>query len=74
MSISWFVISTPPKAETGSASRASFQLSTKVFLLAIPHALLCFITINVVSSNSEIKLTAASTSNRLLYDNSLPCN
>mgnify|MGYP003999958999 CR=1 FL=1 len=69
-----FVIKTPPNAETGSAARASFQQSISLLLLAIPQALLCFITMKVFSENSEIKLTAASTSSRLLYESSFPFN
>ncbi len=44
--------------------------------IANPQGLLCFKIANVGSSflNSPIKFTAASTSNKLLYDNSFPCN
>ena len=40
----------------------------------MPHALLCFKIANVGAVKSDNKFTAASTSNKLLYDNSLPFN
>ena len=71
-SIFLFEIRIPPKEETGSADKASKYAFLIESLLAIPHALLCFNIAKVVSSNSEIRFTAASMSSRLLYDNSFP--
>ena len=69
-----FAIKTPPKAEVGSPAKASKYASFMVFLVAKPQALLCFKIAKVGLSflNSFIKFTAASTSNKLLYDNSFP--
>ena len=71
---SLLVINIPPKALTRSPANAAFQASVKLLREAIPQALLCFKIAKVVSVNSAIKFTAASTSNKLLYDNSLPFN
>ncbi len=60
------VMSTPPNALTGSPARASFQASAMVGRVARPHALLCLSTAKVGSENSEMRLTAASMSRRLL--------
>ena len=73
-SIIALLISTPPKAETGSPASAPFQASRSFGRLAIPQALLCFKIANVVSSNSSIRLIAASRSPRLLYEMAFPCN
>jgi len=57
-----------------TAGGASTYAWCKVSLCANPQALLCFKMAKVGSPvlNSPIKETAASTSNKLLYDNSLP--
>ena len=71
-----FEISIPPNALTGSASNAKTYASSILGLVAIPQALLCFKIANVGPSflNSSIRATAASTSNKLLYESSFPCN
>ena len=62
------------RAEMGSASKAFLYAGKTSDEEAIPHALLCLIIPKVVSSNSLINLIAESTSNKLLYESSLPFN
>ena len=74
--ISELEINTPPKAEIGSAAKASLYASSIVFLIASPQALLCFrmAKVGFSSLNSEIKSIAESISKRLLKEISFPCN
>ena len=52
LSITAFVMSTPPNADTGSPASASVQASNTVGREARPQALLCFSMAKVVSVNS----------------------
>ena len=54
-SISRFVISIPPKADTGSPASASLYASTSESREASPQALLCFRMAKVVSLNSSMR-------------------
>ncbi len=71
-STSLLVMITPPKADMGSPASASFHACNRLSREAMPQALLCLIIASDVSSKSAISSVAASMSNRLLYDISLP--
>ena len=75
--ISALQISTPPKALSGSPANAADHASSTVSLRAAPHTFVCFMiakTTSFTSTNSLASCKAASTSTKLLYDNSLPCS
>ena len=60
------VTSTPPKALSESPPKAASHASLTVLLAAIPQTLVCLIIAKVVSVNSPMSCTAASTSTKLL--------
>ena len=63
---------TPPKALTGSDSRALKYALLMFFADPTPHGLLCFIITQVGSINSLRQFSPSSTSRILLYPRSLP--
>src|SRR6185312_13564968 len=62
----------PPKAESGSVSRARTYASAIEAPVAVPHGFVCLITAAAGSLNSSTIRRAASRSSRVVYDSSLP--
>ena len=64
---------TPPKIDTGSQALALRNASARDFFdRATPHGLLCLMATAAMSENSRTVLKAASASNILLKESSLP--
>ncbi len=63
----------PPNADTSSHANAFAYASAGVAPNATPHGLLCFTITAAFSGSADAKAYAASTSNQLLNDISLPC-
>ena len=63
---------TDPNALNGSPARALPQASAKMGSVAAPQGLLCFITDTAGLANPRTMSNAASKSNKLLYESSLP--